>query len=78
MRDLRSHRDLEAAVITISLPVVGSYVESLAGRLKGCFAFLVGTTKFVETLSTGLLAGVFKFLTKTTLVGTSLFVDSFF
>jgi hypothetical protein len=56
-------------VITFRLAVVGSYEESLAGRLKGCFSFLVGTKNFAETLSTGLLAEGFKFLAKTTLVG---------
>ena len=65
-------------VITFILFVVGSYAESLAGRLKGYFSFLMGTKNFVRTLSTGLLAGGFKFLAKTTLVGTSLFVDSIF
>ena len=49
---------------------MGSYEESLAGRLKGCFSFLVGTKNFAETLSTGLLAGGFNFLAKITLDGT--------
>ena len=60
MRELRSNRDLEATVITFRLAVVGSYAESLAGRLKGCFSFLVGITKFVETLSTGPFSGRFQ------------------
>ena len=48
-----------AAVIAFRLRVVGSYEESLAGRLKGCFSVLVGTKNFAETLRTGLLAGGF-------------------
>jgi hypothetical protein len=61
-------RNKLAAVIAFSLAVVVSYEDSLPGRLKRWFSFLVGTKKFAESPRTGLLAGGFKFLAKTTLV----------